>query len=66
MVLTAVTKFRVSFGEVVDMERNFATMELMPPRTCDQKKEAFERWPWIIQETDEDPNQAEPLRSWRR
>jgi len=28
LMLTAVTKFRVSFGEVVDMERNFATMEL--------------------------------------
>jgi len=27
-VLTAVTKFLVSFGELVDMERNFATMEI--------------------------------------
>src|SRR6266849_8164722 len=26
-------KFRVPFGEVVDMERNCATMELTPPRT---------------------------------
>jgi len=35
MVLTAVTKFRVSFGEVVDKERNFATMELtQKSRTC--------------------------------
>ena len=29
LVLTNVSKFRVSFGEVVDMERNFATMELI-------------------------------------
>ena len=28
LVLTTVSKFRVYFGEVVDMERNFATMEL--------------------------------------
>ena len=28
LVLTAVTKFLVSFGELVDMERNFATIEL--------------------------------------
>jgi len=34
-VLTAVSKFRVPFGEVVDMERSFATVELMlSPASC--------------------------------
>jgi len=28
LLLTRVSKFRVSFGDPVDLERNFATMEL--------------------------------------
>jgi len=36
LMLTAVTKFRVSFGDLVDMERNSATIELTPPRSAPQ------------------------------
>jgi len=32
LMLTAVTKFLVSFGELVDMERNLATIELIRAR----------------------------------